>query len=305
MIQVEKLSKNYGTVEAISDVTFAVPSGAVVGLLGPNGAGKTTTMRILCGCIGATRGRATINGEDVALAPAAVKRSIGYLPETPPLYRHMMVRDFLNFTAIVKGVKDATRATDAVIHTVGLDRDVGGRPASERIIGHLSKGYQQRVGLAQALIHSPSVLVLDEPTSGLDPAQRRELRELLRVLARDQNRTVILSTHVLAEVEALCDEVVIISGGRVVAQDTIASLRTTGSVLRVQVSRLSGELLDRLRQEPGVVEARETKEGIVLVKTSDDVRERVAHIAAEFGLLEFTQSEGLEDIYLRLIGESA
>ena len=159
MIHVDQLSKTYGAVQAISGVSFQVEAGAVVGLLGPNGAGKTTTMRILCGCIGATEGSVTINGKDVAAAPAAVKASIGYLPETPPLYGHMVVREFIRFAATIKGVADPDAATAAVIETVGLDQDVGGMPAAERIIAHLSKGYQQRVGLAQALVHSPSVLV--------------------------------------------------------------------------------------------------------------------------------------------------
>lgn len=302
MIQVDQLSKTYGAVEAISSVSFEVEAGAVVGLLGPNGAGKTTTMRILCGCIGATAGTATIDGQDVALAPAAVKASIGYLPETPPLYGHMVVRDFIRFAATIKGVSDADAATDAVIQTVGLDQDVGGMPASERIIAHLSKGYQQRVGLAQALVHSPTVLVLDEPTSGLDPAQRRDLRDLLKRLARAQNRTVILSTHVLAEVEAICDEVVIISDGRVVAQDSIESLRGTGSMIRLRVGQPSSELLEALRAISGVTEVSDEGEGRIQLTVTADVRAAVARRAADFELLELSQSEGLEDIYLRLTG---
>ena len=224
MIHVDQLSKTYGAVQAISGVSFQVEAGAVVGLLGPNGAGKTTTMRILCGCIGATEGSATINGKDVAAARRC--QSIDRLParDTAPLRPHGRPR-LHSLRRTIKGVADPDAATAAVIETVGLDQDIGGMPAADRIIAHLSKGYQQRVGLAQALVHSPSVLVLDEPTSGLDPAQRRDLRDLLQRLARAQNRTVILSTHVLAEVEAICDEVVIISGGRVVAQDRIDALR--------------------------------------------------------------------------------
>ena len=305
MIQVDQLSKTYGAVEAISGVSFEVQAGAVVGLLGPNGAGKTTTMRILCGCIGATEGSATIAGHDVALAPATVKASIGYLPETPPLYGHMVVRDFIRFAATIKGVDDVDAATDAVIQTVGLDLDVGGMPASERIISHLSKGYQQRVGLAQALVHSPSVLVLDEPTSGLDPAQRRDLRELLQRLARAQNRTVILSTHVLAEVEAICDEVVIISGGRVVAQDSIEALRGTGSMIRLRVGRPSDDLATALSALSDVDEVIHQGEGRFQLTVTADVRAEVARLASAFDLLELSQSEGLEDIYLRLTGGRA
>ena len=305
MIHVDQLSKTYGAVDAISGVSFKVQTGAVVGLLGPNGAGKTTTMRILCGCIGATAGTATINGQDVALAPAAVKSAIGYLPETPPLYGHMVVRDFIRFAATIKGVSDVDAATDAVIQTVGLDHDVGGMPASERIISHLSKGYQQRVGLAQALVHDPAVLVLDEPTSGLDPAQRRDLRDLLKRLARAQNRTVILSTHVLAEVEAICDEVVIISGGRVVAQDSIEALRGTGSMIRLRVGQPSDDLVDTLSALRGVSEVVDEGEGRLQLTVGADVRADVAREAAVFDLLELSQSEGLEYIYLRLTGGQA
>ena len=305
MIHVDQLSKTYGAVQAISGVSFQVEAGAVVGLLGPNGAGKTTTMRILCGCIGATEGSATINGKDVAAAPAAVKASIGYLPETPPLYGHMVVREFIRFAATIKGVADPDAATAAVIETVGLDQDVGGMPAADRIIAHLSKGYQQRVGLAQALVHSPSVLVLDEPTSGLDPAQRRDLRDLLQRLARAQNRTVILSTHVLAEVEAICDEVVIISGGRVVAQDRIDALRGTGSMIRLRVGRPCEELVATLSDIEHVSAVTEQGEGRLQLTVTADVRAAVARASADFELLELSQSEGLEDIYLRLTGGHA
>jgi ABC-2 type transport system ATP-binding protein len=302
MIHVEQLSKTYGAVEAISDVSFTVEAGAVVGLLGPNGAGKTTTMRILCGCIGASAGSARIGGQDVALAPAEVKAAIGYLPETPPLYGHMVVRDFIRFAATIKGVEDADAATEAVIKTVGLDQDVGGQPAAGRIISHLSKGYQQRVGLAQALVHSPAVLVLDEPTSGLDPAQRRELRELLQQLARAQNRTVILSTHVLAEVEAICDEVVIISDGRVVAQDRIEALRGTGSMIRLRVGQPSDTLIAAIEAIDHVEHVLSEGEGQLQLTVTADVRAEVARAAAPHDLLELSQSEGLEDIYLRLTG---
>ena len=262
-------------------------------------------MRILCGCIGATAGMATIDGQDVSLAPAAVKASIGYLPETPPLYGHMVVRDFIRFAATIKGVEDVDAATDAVIQTVGLDHDVGGMPAAERIISHLSKGYQQRVGLAQALVHSPSVLVLDEPTSGLDPAQRRDLRDLLRRLAHAQNRTVILSTHVLAEVEAICDEVVVISAGRVVAQDRIDTLRGTGSVIRLRVGLPSDALVSTLSEIDHVAEVIDQGDGRIQLTVTADVRAEVARAAAAFDLLELSQSEGLEDIYLRLTGGQA
>ena len=218
MIEIQSLTKQYGTFKAIQNVSFRVPKGDVVGFLGPNGAGKTTTMRILCGCIGATAGEARVNGLSVIENPKEVKRSIGYLPETPPLYPNMVVEEYIQFCAAIKGVEKPKPATDKALSLVGL-HDV-----SHRIISNLSKGYRQRVGLAQALVHEPSVLVLDEPTSGLDPAQRIELRKLLKELSQG-DITVILSTHILGEVESICNRAIIISRGEIVAQDTLTNLK--------------------------------------------------------------------------------
>ena len=304
MIDVVKLEKTYGEVQAISGLNFRVDAGDVVGFLGPNGAGKTTTMRILCGCIGATSGSATIGGHDVTLAAQQVKAMVGYLPENPPLYDHMVVRDYIAFAATIKGVADPETAADQAIQLVGLNRDVGGLPASERIIAHLSKGYKQRVGLAQALVHNPPVLVLDEPTSGLDPAQRREIRDLLVDLARAENRTVILSTHVLAEVEAICDAVVVINQGAVVAQGAIEELRSASSALRIRVETPSNALLEKLQQIDGVTGVKQAEDGHYELNTDRDVRAEVASTATPSGLLLLQQSEGLEDIYLRLTKDS-
>jgi ABC-2 type transport system ATP-binding protein len=300
MIEVRDLSKRYGTIDAIADVGFRVGRGEVVGFLGPNGAGKTTTMRILCGCIGADTGRVTVNGLDVTEHPAKVKASIGYLPESPPLYTTMTVRAYVRFAATVKGVRDPDGATDRVLAMVGLDQEVGGRPAPERIIGHLSKGFQQRVGLAQALVHEPDVLVLDEPTSGLDPAQRKEIRELLLKLARDSSRTVVLSTHVLPEVEAMCDRVIVIDQGRIIAQDTLEGLRKDTGRLRVHLAQPGPEALAALEAVPGVVAVEAADDGTYTLSASTDVRAEVARAAVRHGLLELTQADTLEDIYLRL-----
>jgi len=300
MIDVVKLEKTYGEVQAISGLTFQVKTGDVVGFLGPNGAGKTTTMRILCGCIGATSGSATVGGHDVTIAAQQVKAMVGYLPENPPLYEHMVVRDYIVFAATIKGVANPESASDQAIQLVGLNRDVGGLPASERIIAHLSKGYKQRVGLAQALVHNPPVLVLDEPTSGLDPAQRREIRDLLVDLARAENRTVILSTHVLAEVEAICDAVVVINEGEVVAQGAIEDLQSGSSALRIRVETPSKELIEKLQHIDGVSEVKQGDDGHYTLSTERDVRAEVASTASPNGLLLLEQSEGLEDIYLRL-----
>lgn len=296
MIEVEKLTKQYGTFEAIRDVSFTVKRGDVVGFLGPNGAGKSTTMRILCGCIGATSGRATIGGQDVLTHPREVKRRVGYLPETPPLYGGMTVRDYIHFAAQIKDVDKPKIATDRVIERVGLG-EVG-----HRIIDHLSKGFRQRVGLAQALVHDPEVLVLDEPTSGLDPAQRREIRDLLRELAAG-DRTVILSTHVLGEVEDVCERVVIISRGQLIAQDSIANLRASTSRIRLQLARPSPDAEAALTAVGGVSSIQSTAPGRYELSTAEDVREALAAAAVPFGLLELAQAEKLEDVYLRLTAQ--
>ena len=293
MIQVQGLTKRYGLFEAIRDVSFSVGKGEVVGFLGPNGAGKSTTMRILCGCIGATSGNAMIGGKDVQLHPKEIKRRIGYLPENPPLYTGMSVKDYIRFAAEIKGVDDTDRAVDQVIGKVGLQE------VSDRIIDHLSKGFRQRVGLAQALVHDPDVLVLDEPTSGLDPAQRKEIRGLLQELAEGQ-RTVVLSTHVLGEVEALCKRLLVISGGEIVAEDSLEALQNKANRISMRVARPEESLLEKLLAIPGVTKAISNEEGLYELSMEGDAREQISHAAVGYGLLQLTPSSSLEDIYLRL-----
>ena len=218
MIEVEHLTKRYGPVTAVNDVSFQVRKGEILGFLGPNGAGKTTTMRVLTGYMPATEGRVRVAGYDVLEQPIEAKRRIGYLPETPPLYPDMTVREYLQFVAKIKGVAPAdrkSRVEQVMARTWVTDM-------ANRTCGKLSKGYKQRVGLAQALIHNPDVLILDEPTAGLDPKQIRETRRLVKELAGDH--TIILSTHILPEVSQTCDRVVIINKGRVVAVDTPENL---------------------------------------------------------------------------------
>jgi ABC-2 type transport system ATP-binding protein len=296
MIEVEHLNKRYGDFTALSDVSFQVGRGEVVGFLGPNGAGKSTTMRILCGCIGASSGHARIAGHDVLNAPNEVKRKVGFLPEVPPLYPSMTVEDYVSFAASLKGVANPSAATDKTLGRVGLS-DVRGR-----VISQLSKGYRQRVGLAQALVHDPEVLVLDEPTSGLDPAQRREIRDLLTELAAGE-RTVILSTHVLAEIEAVCERVVIINHGRVVTTDSIAALAASNHRVRLRVARPDDAFLPALHAVEGVGTIQGDADGTWLVSASHDVRERIAAAAVPFGLLELGAGQNLEDIYLQLTSE--
>src|SRR6266487_4498885 len=219
MIQVEGLSKNYARTVAVDNISFEVQKGDIVGFLGPNGAGKTTTMRILTCFLPPTDGSANVAGFDVLEQPMEVKKRIGYLPELPPVYPEMEVRDYLTFVGKLKGMSGAnlTKRVSEVADRCAI-ADV-----QTRLIGKLSKGYRQRVGLAQAIIHNPDVLVLDEPTAGLDPKQINETRDLIKSLAGDH--TIILSTHILPEVEQTCEQVIIINKGKVVATDSVRNLQ--------------------------------------------------------------------------------
>lgn len=295
MIRVEQLTKVYGSNTAVDHLEFAVEKGEVVGFLGPNGAGKSTTMRILTGSLGATSGRALVSGIDVVEKPRAVKRIVGYLPEVPPLYTEMTVEGYLRFCANIKGAAEPARAVERVIGQTGLSK------VGHRLIEHLSKGYRQRVGIAQALVHSPQLLILDEPTSGLDPAQRVEIRELIRELAGEV--TVILSTHVLSEVEAVCGRVIIIDRGKIVAQDTVDGLARTGRSIRIKVARPSPELTAALGEIAGVSSVNNS-EGSLIVESTEDVREQVATAAVSYGLLELSAHRALEDVFLRLTDAS-
>ena len=224
MIKVEGLTKRYGDVTAIEDLSFQVQKGEIVGFLGPNGAGKTTTMRIITGFLPSTDGTVSVGGHDIFQKPMEVKKKMGYLPEHPPLYADMTVAGYLKFVSKIKGVPRAARgdAIDRVVERCGL------KEARKKIIGKLSKGYRQRVGLAQAMIHDPEVLILDEPTIGLDPKQIIEIRELVKSLAGDQ--TIILSTHILPEVTMICQRCLVINQGRIVADDSLEALTAQGSL---------------------------------------------------------------------------
>jgi len=224
MIEVEGLIKRYGDFTAIEDVSFRVKKGEIVGFLGPNGAGKTTTMRVITGFLPATEGKVHVAGFGVFEEPMEVKKRIGYLPEQPPVYNDMTVQEYLRFVAKIKGVPRSERssAMDRVVQRCGL-KDV-----LKTVIGKLSKGYKQRVGLAQAMIHDPEVLILDEPTIGLDPKQIIEIRKLIKSLSGDH--TIILSTHILQEVSMICERVIIVHEGRVVADDTLEDITAQGTL---------------------------------------------------------------------------
>ena len=309
MIEVEHLTKRYGPVTAVQDVSFQVHKGEILGFLGPNGAGKTTTMRVLTGYMPATDGRVVVAGHDVFEQPVEAKRRTGYLPETPPLYPDMTVREYLQFVAKIKGVPPADRKArvEQVMARTWVS-DMAGRAC-----GKLSKGYKQRVGLAQALIHNPDVLILDEPTAGLDPKQIIETRRLIKELAGDH--TIILSTHILPEVSQTCDRVVIINKGRVVAVDTPANLmgRLRGAetmFVHVDGARAS-EAAAALAKVPGVVRVTPVDQATsgafeVESETGRDVRRELARAVVLGGvdLLELRPTRvSLEEIFLTLTTE--
>jgi ABC-2 type transport system ATP-binding protein len=309
MIEVQNLTKRYGPVTAVNDVNFRVEAGEILGFLGPNGAGKTTTMRIITGYMPATEGKVVVAGYDVFDKPLEAKRRTGYLPETPPLYPDMTVREYLNFVARIKGVprKETTSRVSEVMKKTRID------DMARRHCGKLSKGYKQRVGLAQALIHNPEVLILDEPTAGLDPKQINETRQLIRELGG--SHTIVLSTHILPEVSQTCHRIVIINKGRVVAVDTPDNLtaRLRGSeTMYLQVAGPLAEIEQALTSIPGVTRVAVTagREGVTDVEVDSekgrDVRRELASavVTRGWGLLELRPMRmSLEDIFLSLTTE--
>jgi len=313
MIKVQGLTKRYARTVAVDNISFEVEKGQIVGFLGPNGAGKTTTMRVLTCFLPPTAGTATVSGFDVLENPHEVKKRIGYLPETPPLYPEMEVSEYLTFVGRLKGISSAEvgRRVGEVIERCAVG-DV-----RSKLIGKLSKGYRQRVGLAQAIIHNPDVLVLDEPTSGLDPKQIIETRDLIRHLAGDH--TIILSTHILSEVEHSCDRVVIINRGKLVATDSVANLtnRLRGAeAVALEVASANGPLdpatvQQRLEQVAGVsrVLPREAKDGRLVFEVESlqgqHIRAELARAVVHAGWnLNELRAVGLslEEIFLQLTG---
>ena len=302
MIEVQHVSKRYGRVTAVDDVSFRVERGEILGFLGPNGAGKTTTMRILTGYMPASEGKALIAGYDVFTQPLEAKRRTGYLPEMPPLYPDMTVREYLDFVARIKGVPAKERKTRVatVMQRTHVD------DMAERHCAKLSKGYKQRVGLAQALIHNPEVLILDEPTAGLDPKQIIETRQLIRGLAGDH--TIVLSTHILPEVAQTCQRVVIINKGRVAAVDTPDNLtaRLTGAeTMFIQIDANGAEAGPALAAIPGVTRVVASPGGGYEVESErgTDVRRELAKnvVNRGWGLLELRPMRmSLEEIFLQV-----
>ncbi len=315
MVETRALSKSYGATQAVAGISFKVSRGEVVGFLGPNGAGKTTTMKMITGFLKPTLGTVLVGGVEVAEDPLRTRRMLGYLPENAPLYDDMMVIDFLRFIAELRGLREEARQSRlrTIAERCGITQVLG------KDIGQLSKGFRQRVGLAQAMVHDPDLLILDEPTSGLDPNQIVEIRQLIKELGRE--KTVILSTHILPEVQATCQRILIINEGKLVADDTPESLTQTdaAAVIRVVLRRKNGPLdKDRLRalfsDLPGVraVESADSEGtdtlGFTLRASGDDPREAIFETAVHhnFVLLDMHRERvSLEDTFRRLTKSEA
>jgi ABC-2 type transport system ATP-binding protein len=300
MIRVSDLTKDYGSRRAIDELSFHAEKGEILGFLGPNGAGKTTTMRILTGYMPPTAGKAAIGGFDIVEQSLEVRRIVGYLPETVPLYPDMTLYEYLKYMADLRHLKNTKTRIQKVLQDVGLEDRANG------YVGKLSKGMRQRVGLAQALLHEPQVLILDEPTIGLDPGQVVRFREMIRSIGKD--RTVLLSTHILPEVQELCDRVLIINKGKIVAEDTPEQLQSRlmgAQRVGVRVRGEIGDLVARVEQIAGVTSITPKSEDSFEFESQPglDVRGEVARLLVQSGLdlLELRPlNMSLEDIYLQL-----
>ena len=305
MIQVQNLTKRYGNLVAIDNVSFSVGQGEILGFLGPNGAGKTTTMRIISGYMPPTDGTVRVGDFDVLEDPIKAKRQIGYLPENPPLYNDITVQGYLDFVADIKNVsgKNKKAKIDLAMERCGIT-DV-----RKRLIGNLSKGYRQRIGIAQAIVHDPAVLILDEPTIGLDPKQIIEIRYLIKSLAG--NRTVILSTHLLPEVTMTCTRVVIINEGKIVLEESLETLsqRVNGAqilFLKLNYYDRGNDVNEKILSIPTISEVKESAYGefIIQTKGGTDIREELVKMIVEngWGLLELRPlTHALEEVFLRVI----
>lgn len=307
MVEITNLVKNYGNKNAVDDISFSIKEGEIVGFLGPNGAGKSTTMNIITGYLSATSGTVTVGGKDVFKEPLAVKRQIGFLPEQPPLYMDMTVYEYLSFVFDLKGSDFNKRE-----HLNEVMEKVKITDVKNRLIKNLSKGYRQRVGIAQAIIGNPKFIIFDEPTVGLDPVQIIEIRNLIRSLGK--KHTVILSTHILPEVQAICDRVIIINGGKIIANEKTADLnRVVGqsAKMKIKVAGPNREVLNMLRGLQGVlkVESDGIREGDTysyLLETNPaiDVRKIIFNALAKHSWpmmgMESVEAE-LEDIFVKLI----
>lgn len=309
MIKIEHLAKQYGRIKAVNDISFEIHDGEIVGFLGPNGAGKSTTMNILCGYLSCSAGKAEINGMDILENPLEAKKQIGFLPEQPPLYMDMTVEEYLNF---IYDLKDTTLKRDE--HLAEICEVTGIAHMRKRLIRNLSKGYKQRVGIAQALIGNPSVLIFDEPTVGLDPKQIVEVRNLIRSLGK--KHTVILSTHILSEVQAVCDRIIIISKGTIVANEKteeISKAVTNVSKLTAKICGPEKEILSAIRSLAGVSSVSclgkkdlDSSTFVVESQPGIDLRKPLFNLmAANHYLIIGLEAQGLnlEDVFITAVEE--
>jgi len=312
MIEVSGITKRYGKNRGVDDISFSIPEGQIVGFLGPNGAGKTTTMNIITGYLAADTGNVEVAGINMFKQPIEAKKHIGYLPEQPPLYHTMTVKAYLDFVYELKGVE----SSDQKAHIAAICKSIGLTDVYHRVIGHLSKGYKQRVGLAQALIGDPVVLILDEPTIGLDPRQIVEIRNVIKNMGKE--RTIILSTHILPEVSAICERVLVISNGVIVADDKpdslIGSLKGDRALL-VRVAGPSGIVQTLLRDIEGVKSAKllgkmepDSCDFLLENEQDVDIRKPMFNTLAKEGypiLMMRPHGDSLEDIFLQLTEEAS
>lgn len=304
MIEVSEISKTFGEVQALTKVSFKVEEGQVVGFLGANGAGKTTTMDILCGCIGADEGSARIAGFDITDQPIEAKKNLGYLPDEPPIHHDMFVEDFVHYAASIRGISgsELKPAIESTLKKLDLTS------VRKRLVGNLSKGFRQRVALAQAIVHNPKVLVLDEPTEGLDPKQIVEIRHLIQELKG--RHTIILSSHILTEVENNCDQIIVIDNGRILKQGSRADLESgflsaESAKFIVTLSSKREEALTKIRELHGVVSCKPIGDAYIEFELKS-TEESLDHILSELlslgcGVREIRQERGsLEEIFFQL-----
>ena len=295
MIKAESLQKRYGNQVALEIDDLVIESDKITGLIGPNGAGKSTFMKIICGYLSPTKGRVFINDEEVQQHNSELKKKIGYLPENNPLYYDLYVKEYLLYVAGIYKLQEKTLMIKKIIDQTGLGKE------QNKKIGLLSKGYKQRVGLAQAIIHDPKILILDEPTSGLDPNQIIEIRNLIVELGK--NKTVLLSTHILQEVEAICDKVVILNNGKIITNEETGKVQKQDKILLIEFDR--NPLTDDIRKVEGVVSAENIKENIWAIKSekNTDIRTNIFNFAVNNKLVILSQQyqeSKLEDIFHKL-----
>lgn len=301
MLSVKGLTKKYGKITALDNVSFEVTQGSIVGFLGSNGAGKTTTMDIICGCSGCDKGTVSICGFDIFQNPREAKRNIGYLPDEPPIYSDMSVEDYLTYAAHLRGV--ANSQLKSRLDTIIEELSIGN--VKKRIVGNLSKGYRQRVGLAQALVHDPKILILDEPTEGLDPNQIVQIRELIKALRKD--RTILISSHILSEVQNTCDHIVIINEGKIIEQGTFDEISNRVSSSNNYILKVASNPEGCLAELSGLNcinalgQSEKNSDEIEFRFDSDRVPEELVKVALKYGIKQIRSRGGsLEEVYLKL-----